>query len=119
MHSPAAKTGETLTHILGEVELGLPPQSMHTPLLPADGQVQEKEGEHGRALVVGTVRREVCHLLQLLQYLRCGRRDVSLLCATGKPVHTDTGQRATGAFSDHRELRSHRGRHLHRRGLVI
>lgn len=78
--SPAAKTR---ARFLGQAEPGLLTQTVHTPLTPADGQVQVKEGRHRQAVVVGGVLGEARHLLQLL-HLLC---EVALLCHTGKQVH--------------------------------
>lgn len=59
-------------------------ETTHTPLLPADGQVQVQKGEHCQALSADTVPGEVCHLLQLLQLLWGGRWAIALLCHTSK-----------------------------------
>lgn len=90
VHSSAAKTRETLAHFPTKAEPKCVfPDHTHIPLLPADGQVQVKEGQHRQALVLSTVLGEACHLLQLSHLLFGQHCEVTLLCHTGKRAYMD------------------------------
>lgn len=92
----------------------------HIPLLPADGQVQVKEGQHSQALVLSTVLRKACHLLQLFHLLFGQHCKVTLLCHTGKRAHMDGWEpQVLLQTTEYKELNDHGIWNLDGHGLTV
>lgn len=78
------------------------PQTMHAPLLPADGQVQVEKGQHSQALRFGAVLGDASHLLELLHLFCSGHCGVTLLCHKQAQVAGLRGPQVRLQTTEHR-----------------